>query len=177
MNAYELTKDRADILADELLAYHHKGVCGRAAKMLRQQADRIAELEKDLEGCEYFLEKQQSAEPVAWMFERDGAYMCFKHIDGVSFETGTPLYTTPQIKPIAWMQMHYKDNIPTKFSPVKVWEDDIPLYTTPQTKPLSDEEIEYYEHLIAKLFNVSIQQKVIGLDRIIRAIEERHGIK
>ena len=49
MNAYELTKDRADILADELLAYHHKGVCGRAAKMLRQQADRIAELEKVLE--------------------------------------------------------------------------------------------------------------------------------
>ena len=44
-------------------------------------------------------------------------------------------------KPVAWMQMHYKDNIPTKFSPVKVWEDDIPLYTTPQTKPLSDEEI------------------------------------
>ena len=48
MNAYELTKDRADILADELLAYHHKGVCGRAAKMLRQQADRIAELEQNL---------------------------------------------------------------------------------------------------------------------------------
>ena len=47
-----------------------------------------------------------------------------------------------QGEPVAWMQMHHKDNIPTKFSPVKVWEDDIPLYTTPQTKPLSDEEIE-----------------------------------
>ena len=45
-------------------------------------------------------------------------------------------------KPVAWMQMHHKDNVPTKFSPVKVWEDDIPLYTIPQTKPLSDEEIE-----------------------------------
>jgi hypothetical protein len=44
-------------------------------------------------------------------------------------------------------------------------------------KPLSDEEIEYYEHLIAKLFNCSVTQKVIGLDRVIRAIEERHGIK
>lgn len=32
----ELAKDRADILADELLAYHNKGVCGRAAKMLRK---------------------------------------------------------------------------------------------------------------------------------------------
>jgi hypothetical protein len=29
-----------------------------AANMLRQQADRIAELEKDLEGCEYFLKAQ-----------------------------------------------------------------------------------------------------------------------
>ena len=37
MNANELSHDRADILADELLAYHNKGVCGRAAKMLRQQ--------------------------------------------------------------------------------------------------------------------------------------------
>ena len=46
-----------------------------------------------------------------------------------------------------------------------------------QTKPLSDEEIEYYEHLIAKLFNCSTTQKVIGLDRVIRAIEERHWIK
>lgn len=45
------------------------------------------------------------------------------------------------------------------------------------SKPLSDEEIEYYEHLIAKLFNCSTTQKVIGLDRVIRAIEERHGIK
>ena len=70
-----------------------------AATMLRQQADRIAELEK-------------------------------------------------QGEPVAWMQMHHKDNIPTKFSPVKVWEDDIPLYTTPQTKPLSDEVLnkafDYY---------------------------------
>lgn len=44
-------------------------------------------------------------------------------------------------------------------------------------KPLSDEEIEYYENLIAKLFNCSVTQKVVGLDRVIRAIEERHGIK
>ena len=56
--------------------------------------------------------------------------------------------------------------------------DGYPLFSgLPRGKPLSDEEIEYYEHLIAKLFNVSIQQKVVGLDRIIRAIEERHGIK
>ena len=27
------------------------------------------------------------------------------------------------------MQVHYKNNKPTKFSLVKTWEDDIPLYT------------------------------------------------
>ena len=43
-------------------------------------------------------------------------------------------------KPVAWMQVHYKDNRPTKFSPVKVWEDDIPLYTHP-VKELTDTEI------------------------------------
>ena len=78
-------------------------------------------------------------------------------------------------KPVAWMQMHHKDNVPTKFSPVKVWENDIPLYTTPQTKPLTDEEI------------ISIRDSCYvqsGIDEwefddvnFARAIEERHGIK
>ena len=43
-------------------------------------------------------------------------------------------------EPVAWMQIHYKDNRPTKFSPVKVWEDDSPLYTH-SAKELTDEEI------------------------------------
>ena len=47
MNANELVKERADILADELLAYHHKGVCSRAAKMLRQQQAKIEELQSE----------------------------------------------------------------------------------------------------------------------------------
>ena len=34
-------------------------------------------------------------------------------------------------EPVAWMQIHYKDNKPTKFSLVQTWEDDIPLYTHP----------------------------------------------
>ena len=49
MNANELSKDRADILADELLAYHNKGVCGRAAKMLRQQQAEIEALKAKYE--------------------------------------------------------------------------------------------------------------------------------
>jgi hypothetical protein len=45
-------------------------------------------------------------------------------------------------KPVAWMQVHYKDKMcVTKLSPVQTWEDDIPLYTHP-VKELTDEEIE-----------------------------------
>jgi len=43
-------------------------------------------------------------------------------------------------EPVAWMQIHYKDNKPTKYSSVKTWEDDVPLYTHP-AKTLTDEEI------------------------------------
>ena len=43
-------------------------------------------------------------------------------------------------EPVAWMQVHYKDNKPTKFSLVQTWEDDIPLYTHP-IKALTDEAI------------------------------------
>lgn len=56
-------------------------------------------------------------------------------------------------------------------------KDKVAEMFAPKTKPLTDEEIEYYEHLIAKLFNCSVTQKVVGLDRVIRAIEGRHGIK
>ena len=48
-------------------------------------------------------------------------------------------------------------------------EGYIPLYTHP-VKELTDEEIEEFEHLIAKAFDFSTQIKVVGLDRIIRAI-------
>ena len=44
-------------------------------------------------------------------------------------------------EPVAWMQVHYKDNKPTKFSKVQTWEDDVPLYTHP-VKELTDEEIK-----------------------------------
>ena len=48
-------------------------------------------------------------------------------------------------EPVAWMQVHYKDNKPTKFSKVQTWEDDIPLYTHP-VKELTDEEIKELAH-------------------------------
>jgi hypothetical protein len=45
-----------------------------------------------------------------------------------------------KLQPVAWMQVHYKDGTPTKFSKVQTWEDDIPLYTHP-AKTLTDAEI------------------------------------
>ena len=81
-----------------------------------------------------------------------------------------------QAKPVAWMQMHHKDNIPTKFSPVKVWEDDIPLYTTPQTKPLSDEEIDNIcQEIACECQHIQTDEWIYRV--VARAIEERHGIK
>lgn len=85
-------------------------------------------------------------------------------------------------KPVAWMQMHHKDNVPTKFSPVKVWEDDIPLYTTPQTKPLSDDEINQLSgyHIEIEWFDegeYGMEYNIYGVKELVRAVEERHGIK
>ena len=68
-------------LADELDKY--KGIATRnAANMLRQQADKIAELEKQ-------------SEPVAWM-SPDGKV---SQTEGKLFYI--PLYTTPQTKPLS----------------------------------------------------------------------------
>ena len=38
-------------------------------------------------------------------------------------------------EPVAWMQVHYKDGRPTKFSKVKTWENDVPLYTHQYERP------------------------------------------
>jgi hypothetical protein len=147
MNAYELA-EQAEGLAYEIPADWSSGepknVATDIANMLRQQADRIkdlekllehsigadcremryiqeienkdariAELEKDLEGCEYFLDKQQSAEPVAWIKKDTLIFLG-------NYEFGS---ITIQVQ-------KQKDD-----------EFDIPLYTTPQIKELSDEEI------------------------------------
>ena len=102
MNAYEL----ADELENKPLAY---GDCIQdwlldAANMLRQQADRIAELEKNFDALNAKHTKlitQQSAEPVAWMHKTyfsNGLYeddLVWSKID----ENSIPLYTAPQPHP------------------------------------------------------------------------------
>jgi hypothetical protein len=77
MNAYEL----ADYVnAREINNSHLKN----AATMLRQQADRIAELEKDLEGCEYFLKSNPHKELSDEEIEKI-MYKCDWSYDPVSF--------------------------------------------------------------------------------------------
>jgi hypothetical protein len=105
MNAYEL--------ADELDRVLQVAGCdNRVPRMLRQQADRIAELSKNVDELEEELLKatHPNSEPVAWF---DGKYY-------VCPELGYEYTITEQ---------HPKD---------LGW---IPLYTTPQIKELSDEEI------------------------------------
>ena len=47
-------------------------------------------------------------------------------------------FVQPANEPVAWMQVHYKDDKPTKFSKVQTWEDDVPLYAHPY-KPSKSE--------------------------------------
>jgi len=80
MNAYEL----ADLIEEDMEEGFGMGFLQDAVNMIRQQADRIAE-----------LEKQQSAEPVAWMSPDSK----FCKTEGKLFYI--PLYTTPQIKELS----------------------------------------------------------------------------
>ena len=85
-------------------------------EIIKQQADRIAELEKDLEGCEYFLDKQQNAEPVAWIRSGDDQLSLVRgQNDG--YMIWKPLYTTPQIKELSdeEIEQEWVKSCPDKF--------------------------------------------------------------
>jgi hypothetical protein len=96
MNAYELADD---LEKSNGLQYITKvGLVSLSAKMLRQQADRIAELEKCLfqmqNACVYLT--KPSAEPFIWLKQDfDGEWI------EVHPNKGIPLYTTPQIKELS----------------------------------------------------------------------------
>jgi hypothetical protein len=87
MNAYELADELQDL---------HGLYCEDAANMLRQQADRIAELEK-------------SAEPVAWIKKDTLIFLGNYEFGSITIqvqkqkddEFDIPLYTTPQIKELS----------------------------------------------------------------------------
>ena len=114
MNAYELAKELNACFTKADWEY-----VDDAANMLRQQADRIAELEKELETLKIWTGTIQpiktNAEPVAW---------------GMRYKDGT-------IYDCICAEEHSREE--GKYT--------IPLYTTPQSNPLSDKEIEqiYYK--------------------------------
>ncbi len=92
MNAYELA-----VWLDRRRDSYEPN--GWSADMLRQQADRIAELEKK---CKWYDDTcrlstdQQSAEPFIWLKQDfDGEWI------EVHPNKGIPLYTTPQIKELS----------------------------------------------------------------------------
>jgi len=100
MNAYEL--------ADELENYvwinpnNNRDYCKEVKNMLRQQADRIAQLEMLVANRNEIIDKldlnpQTNAGAVAWM-HKNPDYPISKHW---SLEYNIPLYTTPQTKPLS----------------------------------------------------------------------------
>ena len=95
MNAYELADALKFHFENEDESWLHPTI-SKSANMLRQQADRIAELSKNVDELEEDLLKatQTNAEPVAWM-SPDGKVSI---TEGKLFHI--PLYTTPQTKPL-----------------------------------------------------------------------------
>jgi glucan-binding YG repeat protein len=136
MNAYEL----AEIMEvhDGSQVWEH-GL--EIANMLRQQADRIAELEKELqEFAMYNISvTSQADEHYARVQELE------KQVSG--YQAATKHYrekSEKQSEPVAWVcdafHVDFEEQGWAIITPTKDKSAFIPLYTTPQTKPLSDRE-------------------------------------
>ena len=113
MNAYELAKAQQAYSPPTL------------EEIIKQQADRIAELEKGLE-----LVKD--------------AY-CVRDSECRQLK-GRIAELEKKSKPVAWMMKYRNKKISLSFEKFQLEDDNtnyfnIPLYTTPQIKELSDEEI------------------------------------
>lgn len=146
MNAYEL--------ADELENYvwvnpnNNRDYCKEVKDMLRKQADRIAELSKNVDELEEALLKatHPNAEPVAWF---DGEY-----------------YVCPELG--------YEDTITEQHPKDLGW---IPLYTTPQIKELSDEEILSFTGFKKNPYDIFIEYEKEDLIDFARAILKKASEK
>ena len=146
MNAYEL--------ADELEnAPVYMSVEGDAARMLRQQADRIATLEKEsdsymVEALNNTLNLERNHNEKAYKELYD---FCKQQADRISslesqLKVNQECSSMTNAEPVAWWM---KANDPDLTCPdyltldkptrqQKVSHSAIPLYTTPQTKPLQE---------------------------------------
>jgi hypothetical protein len=155
-------KEEALKLADELDKY--KGIVTRdAAKMLRQQSDRIAELEK----INDFLNE-------GWSKDQDRIAELEKEVQNL--KAGLLSHNDIYHEPTAWIN-HIKQT-GGDFYELNVSGRGEPLYRhPPQTKPLSDEEIwELHQEHIDEI-PCGHSMKTIGFVEFARAIEKRHGIK
>jgi hypothetical protein len=134
MNAYELA-DRLDL--------EPYGIYGeQAANTLRQQADRIKDLEKLLEhsvgaDCREMRYIQEIENRDARIAELE---KCLFQMQNACIDL-----TKQNSEPVAWIdpkELEDPELTSTAVSKNKMYPQDIPLYTTPQIKELSDEEIE-----------------------------------
>jgi hypothetical protein len=129
MNAYEL----ADWLTEHSFLKDTDIAMMPVINMLRQQADRIAEL--TAKAAE--LEKQN--EPVAWIAVGENKNVFFDLDTALSIDANPiPLYTTPQTKPLNNEPIIPFQRWSKEQDLVDSWKN---LDNTPQTKPLSDGEI------------------------------------
>ena len=205
MNAYELA-DQVEMWGEDLLALNMKGGIPvvEGAKLIRQQADKIAELEKQNEALEQlrpYWAKGFSNDSVAAQCTVSAMSELHKLL-GVNNQTDAVIKIKQQQKRLAELE---KQNEPVawmspdgKVSQTEGLLFHIPLFTTPQTKPLSDEEIisiadslsliHYYDSdgewsgiTNEPMFRVEENRNNERLLEILkpfaRAIEERHGIK
>ena len=148
MNAYELADLMLDVTNCVTSEYYQAGM------MLRQQADRIAELSKNVDELEEELLKatHPNVEPVAYVNSMCNDCIDWK-VEPMNID-GKPLYTTPQkycpsennaayekgvIDGMAKQRQSRVDGIIGQIgdSPIH----DLVHRTTPQIKELSDEEI------------------------------------
>ena len=194
MNAYEL--------ADELEGFNFLdgdipiAPYQKQADMLRQQADRIAELEKDLA---LKTRDRDVFQDFTLAYEKRIAEL--EKLVHQRFDDGKRLGTIEtedrllkQSEPVAWFdgehyvcpEIGYEYTITTEHPKALGWK---PLYTTPQTKPLSqDYQNKYIEQYWIKKPLSDEEIKAIAAQNrtdlsipayisFARAIEERHGIK
>ena len=117
MNVYEL----ADAL--DATGYNFKEV----ANMLRQQADRIAELEKHLKKVQWALAQQTDIlGEMGWHQVNKDGYV----------------KQTPQRNPVAIVRKYTMSGIDNfNVEMLEKLKEGTELYTTPQTNPLSEDEI------------------------------------
>lgn len=152
MTAYEL--------ADELLRDNTQ-LTVKAAYMLRQQADRIAELEKQLQesALDYISVCSQADEHYARVKELEKD-LSLKTRDRDVFRDFTLAYEK-RIEELEKLEQDF----------IRVIKQTNP--NKPQTKPLSDEEIIKIRVLAKPKSTVNWEDTLV----FARAIEERHGIK